>query len=115
MQATLTPPVAQTATINGQEITPMIGDVVYVGNELIGRMLIEGDEAIPGINWEGCQFRTKSQRNNNTAAVNVKITGRTKQIVNDNVCVRCQIEFVNHGEENITHGGWLRIDGYNRS
>ena len=60
--------------------------------------------------WESSQFYLTTPRNENTLAVNIKVTGRTYQWPfgsGSPRCVRVQIEFVGDGEPSHFVGGWF--------
>lgn len=94
-------------TIQGEQFTVKVGDVVERDGGLAER-LHHGDNFADS-SYPGCQFRVPVNGNGpiKSAAVNIKVTGRTWKWRSDRCWVRCQIEYVGDGEPSTFCGGWL--------
>jgi len=101
----------ETKIIFGREVRPEVGSLIELDDrDHIGELLREGDDfTCPG--YPGCDFRFPINFGPiKDVAVNVKVTGRTRQIRTGSHWVRVQVEFVGDCEPSTFAGGWMRID-----
>ena len=88
-----------------QRVTPAVGSYVEFGEWGTGRNLLASD-------WEKAAFRVETGRPViESLAVNVKVIGRTAQILHGRGWwVRIVVVFVGDGEPDQTCKGWFKLN-----
>lgn len=89
-------------TIYGNEYWIAVGSEILIDNWYTS-------ERLQISNWDEAEFYVQSSNTDAWSALNVRITGRTLQRRQGRLWIRVAIEFVQDGDENIQHAGWLAI------